>query len=693
MAKELSEYRKKRDFGKTPEPAGGAVSPQSDGPRQNFVIHRHEATHLHYDLRLVEAGVLKSWAVPRGFSYDPKEKRLAMQTEDHPLEYEHFDGVIPKGQYGAGTMTIWDRGQYEVLHAPDLSAAIDGGELKLVFYGKRIRGEWHVVKTKQEERGWLLFKARDRYSRTPEESPYPFAIDLDSGEQRELPKSITPMRPREERESFTDPAWVFEMEFAGVRALLTKDGDDVRYLGADKRRLRVPETWDPWREIRADKVLLDGVFVCADENQRPSRERAEACLAGESSEGLCYYAFDCLYYDEWRLAKLPLVERKQLLATLLPPSQTLLYVDHVLGEGEQLTAVVNAAGLPGVVAKKATSSYRGGAAPAWRRIPAAPSADDERESGALLDKIESYEPAARRSRVKFTNRDKVFWPELGYTKGDLVDYYDQVSGYLLPYLQDRPLHMNRFPDGIHGKSFYHKDAPGHTPDWIDTETISSRSTEEKAIRYIVCNDRDTLLYLANLGSVDLHPWLSHRGSLDTPDWLVFDLDPDGSPFPHVVRIARTLGKLLRGIGLRPYLKTSGATGIHIYIPLIPSYTYDQVRMFGEGIARYVVREHPDISTVDRVVGRRQGRVYIDFLQNRRGQTIVPPYSARPVEAASASAPLDWDELDSKLDPAEFHIGNLPDRLAQHGDLFQGTLTDQQDLLPAIELFQQEFMGR
>jgi bifunctional non-homologous end joining protein LigD len=300
--------------------------------------------------------------------------------------------------------------------------------------------------------------------------------------------------------------------------------------------------------------------------------------------------------------------------------------------------------------------------------------------------------AAAERKVKLSNLDKVFWPAEGYTKGDLLAYYDQVADIMLPYLRERPMHMNRYPDGIEGKNFYQKDAPDHTPDWIATELIPSDTRGGEPIRYIICNNRETLLYLANLGSIDLHPWASRRGSLDSPDWAILDLDPDGSPFPQVVRVARALGKLLRGIGLRPYLKTSGATGLHIYIPLAPGYSYDHARIFCEGVARWVAGEHREIATVDRVVGRRGGRVYIDFLQNRRGQTIVPVYAARPVPGASVSTPLDWDELDLELDPLRFNIKTVPSRIEQRGDLFRPALTHRQELLPAIEAFQRNYQS-
>ncbi|MEM7164805.1 MAG: non-homologous end-joining DNA ligase [Planctomycetota bacterium] len=680
--KSLDEYHKKRDFSQTTEPTGDGDA--GDPNAHTFVIHRHEATHLHYDLRLRMQGTLKSWAVPRGFSYNPKEKRLAMRTEDHPLLYETFSGVIPKGQYGAGTMEIWDAGRYELVNA-DGEAGLEGGKLEVVLFGQRLRGEWHMVKTTKEENGWLLFKGRsDVYARGEDDPPYPFALDLAAAEAAAPPAAGLPMRASAEVAAFSDPDWLFEMEFAGCRAFAIRDAEKITYR-VGKKKLPVPAAESLEAELlrlRGEDVVLDGVLVVLDDNGRPSAELAAERLAGHNERPLHYYAFDVLYYDEWRLAKLPLRDRKTLLATLIPESPHLLYVDHVVGEGEQLAEVVVGAGLPGVIAKDGSSPYRAGKSPRWRRIAAG---HDSGADGDVLEKISASAPSARKTKVKFTNREKVYFPDLGYTKGDLIDYYAAIAEVALPYMHNRPLHMFRFPDGIDGKSFYNHNAPDHTPDWVLTETMGDT-------RYVICNDRDTLLYLANLGSIDIHPWMSQLGSLDTPDWHVLDLDPDGSPFPQVVRVARAIGKLLRGIGLQAWLKTSGKSGLHIVIPLIPHYTYEQGRMFGEGIARYVCREHPDIATVERSVSQRGGRVYIDFMQNHKGQTVVPPYVVRPTPAASVSTPLDWDELTPSLDPADFNISNVPERVAQLGDLFRGTLTEPQDLIPAIEIFQREYMG-
>lgn len=687
-SKTIDAYRQKRDFERTPEPPPGELRERAGTP--SFVVHRHEARRLHYDLRLEMEGVLKSWAVPRGFSYDPKVKRLAVRTEDHPLEYESFEGVIPKDAYGAGTMTIWDRGHYQIIQGKDGPQAVEAGKLEITLLGKRLRGEWHLVRTKPEKDEWLLFKAKDRYSRD-ESEPAPH-FELRDAVESAFPQTIEVMEAEDRTEPFSDPQWVFEMNFDGRRLLARKRNDEISLMtpGGTDWSSELEEVRKDLEALRAENAILDGVLVALDDAQRPSRSLLEGRLEGTNHETVFFYAFDILYYEDWDLRPLPLLERKSILASVLPRLPHVLYVDHVQSRGKDLFEVTTAAGLPGVIAKEASSRYQAGRSLAWRVVPARPDDDVPRKN--VLEALEKAAPGVRARKIKFSNLKKVFWPREGYTKGDLIAYYEQVAELLLPYLHQRPVHMLRYPDGIEGKSFYQKDAPDHVPDWIETESIDSEHRGEP-IRFIVCNDRDTLLYLINLGSIDLHPWLSRRGSLDSPDWAVLDLDPDESPFSQVVKVARTLGKVLRGIGLRPYLKTSGASGLHIYVPLEPGYTYDHAVRFCEAIARHVAQQHGDIATVERVVSRREGKVYIDFLQNRRGQTVVPPYVVRPVPGASVSAPLDWDELDSELHPSQFTLKTILPRLARLGDLFRGTLHDPQSLLPAIDAFQRTYLKR
>lgn len=677
MQDPLAEYRQKRDFAATPEPAGDGALRRGDDV---FVVHRHEARQLHYDLRLEQGGVLKSWAVPRGFSYAPAEKRLAVRTEDHPLAYEHFSGRIPKGQYGAGTMTIWDRGTYRLVKEPDWERALAKGELKALLFGRRLRGEWHLVRTQQGPNTWLLFKSKDRYAGPDRDSV--LGVDLAAAAVADVPLTLSPMRPDADRPAFVDSDWLFEMEFTGLRSLV-----DVRLDGA--RAAALATIPGPVRRelaaLRCERALLDGVFVATDAAGRPSAQALATALRTGDEERIAFYAFDLLQWEEFDLRTLPLLDRKAALRASLPAGAHVLFVDHVRGDGPALAAAIVAAGLPGAIGKRAIGGYGSGASSDWLRIDVAATTTTGNAAG---DATRPATVVAR--RWKPSNLSKVYWPAEGYTKGDLIAYYAAVAEVLLPHLRDRPLHLNRFPDGIDGKSFYQREVKDGSPEWLRTVPIPH---DGAVVPHHVVDDLDALLHVVNLGSIDLHPWLSRVPSLDEPDWAVLDLDPKSAPFAHVVRIARAAGRLLRGIGLRPLLKTSGKSGMHVFVPLRPGYSYDHARMFLEAIARVLVRELPDIATVERLPENRGGKVYLDFLQNRRSQTIVPPYSVRPVRGASVSMPLSWDELeDDELSPQRFTIHTAPPRIAARGDLFRAALEDRQDLMPAIAALQDVLRG-
>ncbi|PYO03584.1 MAG: DNA ligase D [Candidatus Rokuibacteriota bacterium] len=262
--------------------------------------------------------------------------------------------------------------------------------------------------------------------------------------------------------------------------------------------------------------------------------------------------------------------------------------------------------------------------------------------------------------VKITHADKIFWPDDGYTKGDLIAYYETIAPLMLPYLEDRPLVLVRYPDGIAGKSFFQKDTPDFVPDWVRTVGIRS-TTPPRDIDYVVAGDVETLRYLANLGTIPIHLWASRAGSLERPDWAVLDLDPKGAPFTHVVRIAQTVRGILDEVGVSSYVKTSGQTGLHVLVALGARYTYDQARAFAEIIATMAVAREPKIATVARPLSERGGKVYVDFGQNGPGQTIVAPFAVRPLPAAPISCPLSWDEVTAKLDPRRFTMKTAPRR--------------------------------
>jgi bifunctional non-homologous end joining protein LigD len=282
--------------------------------------------------------------------------------------------------------------------------------------------------------------------------------------------------------------------------------------------------------------------------------------------------------------------------------------------------------------------------------------------------------------VPITNAPKVFWPDEGYTKGDLIAYYDAIAPQLLPYLRDRPVVLTRYPDGIGGKSFFQKDAPDHAPAWLRTERICSA---DRDIDYVVIDDAAALRYVANLGTIPLHLWSARAGSLDRPDWLVLDLDPKGAPFTDVVKVARTLHRILEELGLPGPVKTSGATGLHIMVPLGARYTHDQSRAFARLLAQLAVQEAPGIATLARPLGARGGKVYVDWGQNGHGQTIAGPFSVRPLPGAPVSCPLEWREVTARLDPGRFSIRTVPDRFAGRPDPLRRVLGPGIDMASAI----------
>jgi bifunctional non-homologous end joining protein LigD len=827
----LSRYRAKRSPDTTSEPFG-TVSPV---PGRLFVVHKHAARNLHFDLRLEMEGVLRSWAVPRGPSYDTNDKRLAVHVEDHPLEYGDFEGIIPAGNYGAGGVIVWDRGEWVDLE--DWRTGLEKGKLLFELRGHKLRGRWTLVKIKKSERDWLLIKERDEWVREPgdvfpeesvlsgltveevKEGRSPAGALRRALEQTTAPRdhvdvrSVKAMLAESTKQAFTHDDWVFELKLDGYRLLASKAHGETLLLtrkGNDYTAV-FPEIARAVQALPFDEIIIDGEVVVLDDSGMPSfallQRRGRLSSPIEIRRATVelpatYYAFDLLAFEDFDLRPLPLTVRKERLRDALPKLGIVRALDHIEREGERFLAQVQALGLEGIIAKRADSPYRGGRTEAWLKMKTDQTADfvivgytaakrSRNGFGALqladyvggqlayagrvgtgfndqlLDELRSLldgivrdtppcegpaiepgaqplgsgaipdartttwvepqlvcevryrewtpdgllrHPAFMRMRddkdprdcvrehgrgdadsepmvdeatdepadalplpekssgertVAFSNLTKPYWPAEGYTKGDLIEYYRAVAPWLLPYLRDRPLVLTRYPDGIDGKSFYQKDAPEFAPSWIRTVPIWSEDTQRE-IRYFVCDDLESLLYIANLGSIPLHMWASRVGSLELPDWCVIDLDPKEAPFSDVIRTAQALHRICESIGLPDYVKTTGKTGLHILLPLGRRCTYAQSRTLGELLARLVLRELLDVATITRHVSKRGDKVYLDYLQNRHGQTIVAPFSVRPLPGATVSMPLRWDEVDPALDPRAFTIRTTVERMERLG---------------------------
>jgi bifunctional non-homologous end joining protein LigD len=291
--------------------------------------------------------------------------------------------------------------------------------------------------------------------------------------------------------------------------------------------------------------------------------------------------------------------------------------------------------------------------------------------------------------LKFTNLSKVFWPEEGYTKRDMINYYYQVTPYMLPYMKDRPQTLNRFPNGIYGKSFYQKDVTGKVPDWINTYGYYSNG-DKREKQFLVCTDEASLLYIASLGCIEMNPWSSKTTAPDNPDWCIIDLDPDGNPFSQVIEAALVIKQVLDSIKVNAFCKTSGSTGMHIYIPLAAKYDYEDSKEFGRALMKIVHNEIPSFTSIERLTDKRKGKLYLDFLQNRPQATVAAPYSLRPKPGATVSMPLDWTEVKQGLKMQDFTIRTAIPRLRETGDLFKGVLGKGIDMEKALKKMKQVF---
>lgn len=840
----LDRYWKKRDEERTNEPFG-AEPPDAAGPTRSgsFVVHLHDATRKHYDLRVERGGVLLSFAVPHGPSLDPAKKHLAIQTEDHPIEYLDFEAVIPDGNYGAGPMIVWDRGRitYRETSAED---GLVRGKLDFDLHGYKLRGRFALVRTKRDPKEWLLFKKEDSFASktrdvtleeprsvlsglTIEELGRAAKIQGDLEERaRGLPGAkpgrpdatkIVPMLCATSNVDLDDPGFLYELKLDGMRILAQKDGDKV---SLSNRKLRdytavLPEIARAVAALPARRVVLDGEVVAFDAAGKPNFNRVAQRIHLTRHHDIrlqmvetpvVLMVFDVLAFGDTDLMAAPLARRKTLLRDLLHGAGVLRMLDHLEGHGRPLLDFCRANRLEGLVAKRMSSRYdpgpkRGGdwikvkcerdeelvvvgisrgegarkelgaldlatyegnrlvhrgkvgsgldeKTIAWLLAKLTPLAVPERQAeGEYLpapagrlhvkpelvvsvrflgwsddghvrfpvfrgvrddvsprdctasphdgDALEPPQSAvgerlpAREAprKVHVTNRAKVLFPEDGITKGELCAYYESIAPAILPYLKGRPVALVRYPDGIHGKSFYQWNVPMGVPTWVNTAYIPHDDGQDRHVFLI--DDVETLLVVANLATIPIHMLASRGAAREECEFFTIDLDVELASLADGVVLARSLKEMLDGLGLPSFLKTSGQSGLHVLAPLGPGVPYEAAKMLTELVGRLLSQRHPDRATVERVIAKRGPRVFVDTGQTGRSRTIVAPWSVRAKPGAPVSMPLRWDELSADLDPSVFTIRTARARFDEVGDPMAGLLTERPDVAAAIGKLQVE----
>ena len=836
----LEDYRKKRDFRKTPEPEGVERAPGGS----SYCIQKHAASRLHYDFRLEWGGVLVSWAVPKGPSFDPRDKRLAMKVEDHPVDYGSFEGVIPEGEYGGGTVVLWDRGTWTPLIDPNLG--LKKGELKFTLQGEKLAGKWALVKIKGDDpKAWLLVKDKDDHARPAAEldivSARPESVvtgrglaevaaerdrlwhsrvvhadgrvdaggpaegdgsgrlrlaDLEGATRGPMPRTQPLALAMVVEAPPEGDEWLHEIKHDGYRIVARIEEGEVRLVSRNGKdwTKEFPQVARAVGRLPAGTALLDGEVAAVLPNGATSFQALQR--RSEGGVPILYFVFDLLHLDGWNLREVALEDRKRVLKRFLESAPAALrFSDHVRGHGAAFFEQARAAGLEGVVSKRAAAPYREGRGGDWRKAKcrlaqevviggfrlssdgggtlgallvgvhengqlvyagrvgtgvgapllkdlqhrlearkreSSPFAEvpaehqrgtrwvepdlvaqveftewtddgrlrqpvflglrDDRDArhvvherpgmveGGGVDTVSAGRPwealrgHAPRTRtqggeeiaellgVRLTHPDRVYYPDLGFTKLDLALYYVSIADAVLPHLEGRPLTLVRCPDGVGGETFYQKHPGFWTPPQVRHLAIPGETE-----KYLYVDSVPGLVALAQAGILEIHPWNSRAAQLEQPDQVILDLDPDESlPFSRVAAAARRVRALLTEAGLESFVKTTGGKGLHVCVPLEPERSWQELEDFTRAVAQRLARDEPSTFTANMAKTARKGKVYVDYLRNVRGANAVGAYSTRAREGAPVSAPVEWDELDRLSGPKDFGVAEVPLRVLGFG---------------------------
>ena len=811
----LSQYHKKRDFSKTPEPKGEVTSE----PYRLFVLQKHAASHLHYDFRLELDGVLKSWAIPKGPSLDPQVKRLAMQVEDHPVAYGSFEGIIPKGQYGGGTVMLWDKGTWHPLD-DDPIKAYKKGHLRFELRAEKLHGRWDLIRFKEDSH-WFLIKYQDKYVRSQEEyditkaqnksilsngtieqiaEHYEYLLSVQEAAKVKakkqgsklkksqvllpaglkkiaFPKFISPQLATLVDKPPEGQDWLHEIKYDGYRILAFKNGSNVVLKSRTNKDWSTdfPSIVHAVSQLPFEQIILDGELVVLDEDGRSNFQLLQNAIKDKNTASFIYFLFDLLYFNGYDLRNLALIERKAILKNILTNTTALLhYSDHIVQEGNELFEHACHYALEGIVCKKSNGAYYAKRSNEWLKVKCSTRQEfviggytqpkgrrahfgslflgtfnnkgtlefagnvgtgfnesslnevyqlllankgqfnpftskppgssnacwvkpnlvceveftqwtkeghlrhpsfkgmrlDKKASEVLrevetpLAEIKTEQPRNKKEKTvafSITHPDKILYSEDKITKQDVFDYYETVSDYILPYLALRPLTLVRCTSH-YDQCFYQRHFnAGMQKALHPVEEQKDKGKEQ----YIYLNDKTGLLSLVQMGVLEIHPWGSTIKHLEQPDIMVIDLDPAPNvPWKKVVASAKAIRDHLAQYQLRSFVKTTGGKGLHVVVPILPEYEWDEVKEFTHIFVAFLEQLNPQdyISTMTK--SKRTGKIFIDYLRNQRTSTAIAPYSTRARLHAPVATPLSWDELSNSRNDNFYTIKTLPKRLEQ-----------------------------
>ncbi|NYT57581.1 DNA ligase D [Alcaligenaceae bacterium] len=773
----LKQYKAKRNFSATPEPrAGGSANQHTP----TFVVQKHWASRLHYDFRLELNGTMKSWAVPKGPSLDPAVKRMAIQVEDHPISYNQFEGLIPKGEYGAGKVIIWDRGTWEPDQNPQ--KGYRDGKLTFVLRGEKLRGKWALVRMKgssEKQPPWLLMKEKDDYARAGADvdivAELAESVAAPRGKQAALPPSL---KPQLATLTDTPPAdtqgWIYEVKLDGYRLLARIEGSTVKLLTRNGHdwTARLPQLERGIRAMQLPSGWYDGEIVVMNEQGLPDFQALQNAFDSDRTDRILYYLFDLPYCDGRDLRNVPLHQRRTQLESLLSQAPSvanspLRFSTAFDVPANEIHATACKLGLEGVIGKRKASLYVSRRSTDWLKLKCQQRQEfvivgytepkgsrsglgslllaTHDESGALryagnvgtgfdsaslarirtqLDALttktspltprvatrgkvhwvkpvllaevsfaqwtqsgrirhavfqglrtdkparkiirETSMTAQKKSsmagKIKVTHPERIIDKESGTSKVDVVHYYAEMAALMMPHLKHRPVSLVRAPEGVKGEIFFQKHM--ETTNMAGVRTLSQDLDPGHAPLISVFN-KQGLPAAAQMNVLEFHTWNARHTLMGKPDRMVFDLDPGkGVSWRTTQEAALLLQAFLLELSLQPFCKTSGGKGLHVVVPIQRRHDWDTVKGVSKAVVQHLAKTMPDRFASKSGPRNRVGKIFIDYLRNGWGATTVVAWSLRARPGMGVSVPVYWEEVEKLESAAQWHIGNIDERLSE-----------------------------